>query len=352
MTRAIITLPLSPIKAHELGRMTTPIVGNTLAEMLNANFYLSVNVLDSFKDRTIDLERYKAVIKNMDLNQATYWIDKEHQEELISLLNTLIEKGLIYEVATDIFRCPCGVVEIEEKNLGSTNPNKGYFKVINEEIYCTKCGEKCQKIRENVLVFDPRNLNIKPTIFKPDFLNKDIKTFDKNIKESYQVISRNRETGINIIYNEKKYNIDIDFLWSLYLNLFKEDEKIVMCGNHEIYQLYYACLLEKCFNPNANTIALATPYLTGLNKVSSEVNNLDQELVNKLGILFNLKWQRKEKEYDKTIFAYVEKLSLAKKIKLYQILTSKITNVSFEEDLNLALRKFNMQNIVNEMKRG
>ena len=353
MTKAIITLPLSPIKADELGRMTTPIVGNAIAHMLDANFYLSVNLLDSFKDRTLDFLRYKEVITNLNLSRATYWLDKDNQEELINLLNTLIKKNIVYEMKTNIFKCPCGVVEIEEKNLASTNPNKAHYEVRNNEIYCTKCKRKCEKIWQDVLVFDPRKINIKPIIFKPDFLNKDIKTFDKNIKESYQVISRARATGININYNDKNYNIDIDFLWSLYLTLFKEDEKIVMCGNHEVYQLYYACLIEKCFNSNAKTIALATPYLTGLNSLSSKVNNQEQELINKLGILFNLKWARKEKEYDKTIFNYIEKLSLDKKIKLYQLLTKPIncSNI-LDEDINLVLKRFNMQNLVNEMKRG
>ncbi len=353
MSRAIITLPLSPLKSHELGRMTTPIVGDALSRILNAKFYLSINLLDSYKNRDEAFLTYQKTISNLNLTNNTYWLDINHQEELLHLLKTLITKGFIYEQSTDILTCKCKIIDIEKKNLASCNPNNTHFIKKEDGLYCRKCGHKCLSVSVKSLVFDPRKLNINPIIFMPDFLNKDAKTFDKNLKNSYQVISRLRPTGINLTYNGTTYNIDIDFLWSLYLNLFKEEEKIVMCGNHELYQLYYTCLLEKCLNPNANTIPLATPFLTGLNNVSSSVTSKDEELTKKLGILFNLKWARKEKEYDNTIFTYLAKLSLLKKEKLYNILTEELfRKTNLNQDLSLALKRFNMQNTINKMKRG
>ena len=52
MNRAVITLPLSPRKYYELARFTVPIIGNELASVLGANFYLAINALDSYHNRT------------------------------------------------------------------------------------------------------------------------------------------------------------------------------------------------------------------------------------------------------------------------------------------------------------
>ena len=74
------------------------------------------------------------------------------------------------------------------------------------------------------------------------------------VLNSYITISRNRNTGVSIVYNGTVYNIDIDFLWGAYLNTFKEQEKIVVSGNRMIYQLFLVSVLEKCLSPQNKTI--------------------------------------------------------------------------------------------------
>ena len=51
-----------------------------------------------------------------------------------------------------------------------------------------------------------------------------------------------------------------------------ENEKVVMCCNRQLYQLYMVGMLEKCFKNNSNTICLATPYLEYSNKQDELLN--------------------------------------------------------------------------------
>ena len=53
------------------------------------------------------------------------------------------------------------------------------------------------------------------------------------------IISRDRNTGIVIEINNNRYNLDVDFLWEIYLSLFDETEKVVMCCNRQLYQLIW-----------------------------------------------------------------------------------------------------------------
>lgn len=41
------------------------------------------------------------------------------------------------------------------------------------------------------------------------------------------LISKQRETRISIVHNYTNYNLDIDFIWEVFLSLFNEKEKIV-----------------------------------------------------------------------------------------------------------------------------
>ena len=62
---------------------------------------------------------------------------------------------------------------------------------------------------------------------------------------------------------------------------------------------------------------------------------------------------RKEKEYEDSIFKYLEKLSLEKKRRmLYNLKEERTEKRGLEEDVVFALRRFNMQEQVRQLKRG
>lgn len=352
MNRAVITLPLSPRKYYELARFTVPIIGDTLASMLGANFYLGINALDSYHNRQKDLEEYLKVYAFFKLD-GQIWLDKLHQEELLDLVEKLISKGLIEERKIKSYTCACGIIDMEEKNLATMNPNKRDFIMQDGKIICPHCKTICTLTKKDALVMNYTKIKNPQVTFMPDYLNKDAKTFKNMLNNSYQVISRARNTGISITYQHKNYNIDIDFLWGLYLLLFKEPEKVVICGNHEMYQLYLVGLLEKSLREESKTVLVGTPFLTGLNALPSSISSEEQLLVKKIGILMNIKWFRKEKEYEDSIFKGIAKLPLEKKRELLYNLKEEIkVHQSLEKDLATAMKRFNMQEQLRILKRG
>jgi len=351
MNRAVITLPLSPIKNNELGRFVVPTLGETLANMLGAKSYLAVNLLDAYHNREEDFENYQTVCANLAINSAI-WTDEENVNNLLEIFYQLVKAGFIYEKEVESYVCPCGVIDIELKNMDTLNPLKKQFIVKEDGIYCPKCGQKCIIKKSKELIFDFSKIRNKTLDFMPVYLNKDAKTFNFLFEDTYQVISRQRQTGINVNVNGNEYNIDIDFLWGLYLLLFEEEEKIIISGNHEIYQLYMVGMLEHTLKPNSKTILIGSPFLTGLNELSSEVSDEAEMLSKKLGMIFNIKWNRKEKPYEDTIFRYFTRISLEKKRKLLEIVNKEIaTTESLSQDMSLCLRRFNMQDRINEMRR-
>lgn len=349
MGKIIITMPIAPYNNFSVGKMSTPILAETLAKKMNAKFILSVNMLDSYKERNI--EKYKNLLEEYNIKPDYYWIDSEHVDELLQKVHYLINKGYIYEKQKRVIRCDCKKVELSEENLKTINMSDSCFEIVNNKYYCKSCNSECKLEPIDCLVFNPNLIEDKNYTFFPKFINKDIKTFLETVGKNEIIVSRTRQTGININHNNKVYNLDIDFLWEVYLSLFPNDDKIVLCSNHQLYQLYMVTMLEKCFNNSGKTISLATPYLNIQDKkIEEELKNRIMSL--KIFTVLNQKWSKKENTFDKGLLKYINSMNVDKKQMLYDIIIANDTEVDFEKELHsILIEKFNVQNATKELKR-
>lgn len=354
MSKAILTLPLTPVDGNNYGKFVTPIICETLSNILNCNYYHCINILDSFNNRDTMLNKYITSLKTNNINYSKLWYDDKNISNLLKNIEVLIKKGFIFEINTIICRCECGIVEIEKNKIKTCNPKNLKFDYNEGNLICKHCKTLCREYREKILAFIPTNIKLEDIKVLPNYLNKDIKTYEQTVLHSYVAVSRKRNTGISIIHNGNKYNIDVDFLWSTYLNTFEEKEKIVVSGNKMLYQLFLVSVLEKCFAIENNTILIGTPYITNIKNIMNDTNFTKNEKLRKLFIIFNTKWQKKEILYDETILKYLNRLSEIKLNELYDILNSTIfITPNFYEDVDKILKnKLNMQNNVKKLKLG
>ena len=115
MERIIMTMPIAPYNKFSVGKMSTPILAETLAKKMDCKFILAVNLLDSYKNR--DIVEYKELLEKYNIIPDEYWIDIEHIEELLKKLYYLIEKGYICSREKEIMTCDCKKVEISKENI-------------------------------------------------------------------------------------------------------------------------------------------------------------------------------------------------------------------------------------------
>lgn len=346
--RLIITLPVAPYSEMSVGKMSTPILGESLAKSMNCRFIMSVNVLSTYQNR--ECEGFFKLMREYDINPDLYWVDKDHIYVLINKIYYLINNGFIEEKEKKILICDCGRVEINEDNLGTINYNDSLIEIIDNKYYCRYCHHECSVDNRLVLVFNSSKVDISNMRFYPNFINKDKLTFDNTISINDIIISRKRNTGIIIEINNNQYNLDIDFLWEIYLSLFDNKDKIVMCCNRQLYQLYMVGMLDKCFNSDTNTVCLATPYL----EYSSRQDELlDRKLSLKIYSLLVLKWAKKDNVFDESLLKYINSMNVDKKQLLYEILLSEVSCSScISDDLRYILtKKYNFQNANMELKR-
>lgn len=349
MERIVMTMPIAPYHNFSVGKLSTPILAKSLAIKLNAKYVLAVNCLDAYKTRGI--MEYMDLLHMYDLDPDEYWIDSEHREELLQQIYYLIDNNYIYSSKRDILSCHCKRVEIPIQHLDSINMNDACFYRENGNYYCKYCHSICCVNEMDSLIFNPKLVTDCHFNFYPDFINKDIKTFHKNIFNNEMIISRERDTGISLDYHNNIYHIDIDFLWGVYLSLFSNKDKIVMCSNHQLYQLYLVTLLEKCFSNEGQTISLATPYFNLSDK------NLEKELDGRilslqLFSIFNQKWSKKENVFDEGLLKFINTMNVEKKEMLYRIVMEEVKDSDMLLSLKKILREdFNLQNANKVLKR-
>ena len=352
MSKAILTLPMMPVDGNNYGKFITPIICETLSNIFDCNYYQCINILDSFNDRRAIIDSYLSSLKDNNIHYDSLWFDTKNISKLIKNIEELIRMGYILELNSTVYRCECGVVEIEKDKIITCNPNNLKFYYDKGKLLCKHCGTVCKEYREKILAFVPSGIQLQDIKILPRYLNKDIKTYEQTVLNSYTTISRNRNTGVAINFNGTKYNIDIDFLWGTYLNTFGEDEKIVVSGNRMLYQLFLVAVIEKCLFPKNHTILLGTPYISNIRSILQNPNFIDNEELRKLFILFNTKWQKKEVLYDETILTYLNKISSIKRNILYSIINTSIKEGdNFYNDVeNVLKRQLNMQECVKKLK--
>ena len=352
MKNIILTLPMMPTTGEKYGKYIIPNMGDVISKVLDLDYYQCVNILDSFNNREEKLDNYLKLLKNNYINYDYLWFDNKNLDNLLINIDRLVEKGYIKEIDTKICKCDCGIVELEKSKLDSFNPNSRKFIIKDDQIICKYCNSVCKEYTERVLAFVPDNINLDNKNVFPKYLQKGINTFQKTIIESYTTISRMRDTGIKYCYNNSIYNIDIDFLWATYLNTFNAEEKILISGNRLIYQMVLCQIIEKCLNENNKTILLAAPQITNISDIQSNPYFKDNELLRKLFIIFNSKWNTNDSNFNEGILTYLYNLDEDSLKKLYDIVTMKVVN---DKDLYSNLeyvlkRQFNMQESIKRLK--
>lgn len=353
MSKAILTLPMMPVDGKNYGKYVTPIICECLRNTYDGKYYHCVNLLDSFNDRSLLLDNYIKSLHNNGINYDELWLDNKHIDILLENLKRLIRMGYVDEIISDVYRCDCGIVEIEESKIHSCNPLNLKFEYINGKMYCKSCGSRCQKYSEKLLIFTPKNIKREDIIFLPNYLNKDAKTYENIVLNSYLTISRVRNTGIQMEYNNTNYNIDIDFLWATYLANFSEKEKIVVSGNKMSYQLFLVGMLEKCFCPDSRTILLGTPYIENIKNILENPKFINDDIFRKLSIIFSMKWQSKNVKIDDTVLKCLKKLTEEDLKLLYSVVCNKDeVKENFIDSTNDIIKyQFNMQKSLNKMKK-
>ncbi len=350
----ISTLPIKPQDKTNVGMLIGPTMSNVLGDIFKMPNIIGINVLNSYKDKSAQTNIFIQDLIANGIHYDKIVIDKDYAQQMLMKIEKMINTGLIRVATKRKLMCDCGKVDILESTI---NGNAKLYHREGENIVCNSCHSLCHSYNEQVLCLNLAD-NIDDSVeVSPVFLKKEMQSFSKNFKGSDILISKKRDTGYSVNVEGNTYNIDIDFIWSNYFDIFESQNQILIASNHQLLIMYLMNYLSRLTSKKSITF-LATPYI--LSKQSVDFSSYflkDIETYKKLFILYNLKWKQKDCFLSESLITYLNSISKTKLDNLYNAVlvgAQEYCNMSvpLSEQMNLMLdRAANQQESIKLMKK-
>ena len=354
MRHIITTMPISIWENPKLSSCVSPYITKLIEKHTNLDWsVLSFNMLWQ-KVEWLDNDTLFERIKKFHSQLLSLWVsfedfrnDRENIKSLISILNSLKEKWLIYEKDISIKTCNCWIYE----SLACAG-NFWLKKNTQRNEICPKCGKwlKEKQVKWLMYAIKDDEYNVYPQRYEWHI---------NNYKNNYSeiLISRERETWIK--YNW--YNIDIDFLRSMWLVDLKRKwyiPEIILTNPSWLYNTYIAMNIYKALEWDTIT-SIVHPYIwvNSNNKDISEQwlkhenYNLDKIIQDKewniMQILLGswLKWW-----YDYSKINESSKKTISKLLNTLDTSNNHIEYDKYSSDeIEELLKKINWKNVINAL---
>lgn len=354
MDNLIMTLPIKPQSKTNIGMLIAPTLMNVLSDISLNKSMMCFNLLHSYQNKDDNLQEYINELKKQKIKYDEIFIDKNRINDLLEIIEKLKFQGVIRKEQQTIFRCPCGRIDILEQALHDIEFGKLYYE-LNGKYFCKCCKQECKPYNEFVLTFNfskdiDDSINIVPTYLKNETMH-----FTKIFKGNKILISKKRNTGYQLVFDNEIFNIDIDFIWLNYFQLFLEKNKIIVASNHQVFQMYLLNYINRIVK-NDNISFIASPYMNNNLNAKIEFDNKTDEYYKKLFILYNLSWKNKSCNWSQSVISYLNKINEDDRKKLYYAILNQSRVISKNIDNDIYLEKIltkcaNMQNNLNYVKK-
>ncbi len=350
----ISTLPIKPQESTSVGMMIAPTISNVVGDLFECSNFVGINTMNTYKNKDIYIDRYKQDLVSGGLTRGNTIIDENVSEFLLNKVYELVSIGIIKIKKKEKNICNCGMVDCLSHTI---NNNGKLYRIDNGYPICNNCNSTAIKVNQSVLCLELISCVDDSIKIFPDFLEKEMKEFSLKYKGLDLLVSKTRDTGYSIILNGESYNIDIDFLWSLWFSLFYQNNQIIVASNHQLFNLYVINYLSK-MTCDKNLIFIATPYLLERDNLSFETyykKSLAE--YKKLFILYQLKWGQKDCYLSDSILKYLYNANDSRLNSLYEILKNDCLEIirknECAEDIlkKMFVSGMNMQQNIRTMKK-
>ena len=249
---SFISLPFQPMSSMRTPfYFSTAIMGEYLANLFNGKYYLGINELHSFKSYSDN--ECEAFIRKFDfIERKSLYLDVDYIDRVKSIIVELYNAGEIQVKKELIAVCDCGRVEIAKTEIDRFHGIKRDMQLVQQkgdDLFCRVCQQKLSFEQKNSLYLRIREeeLNEKMLIH-PDYLNLDMNHFRKSLHNGFLRISRERNTGVELLIDGIKFNLDIDMLWKFIPFCIDSSKVVVVSSVKHMFSLinYLSKILKKC----------------------------------------------------------------------------------------------------------
>lgn len=343
MKTTVVTFPIGVrSRQPKNGLLAGPIVAQMLAYRLNAECLIAVNTIDSWiENRESFLPPFEQALIDTNIH-SKIWVDKDHQKELINCISKLIDNGIIREDQREVSSCSCGKMQC----LATTplHPRARLYTINDDtnDVSCKSCNSVIKTSTQNVLIYKPDiTLEDQPNSF-PKISQPRVKDIWSRIQGMEYLISRSRDTGLNLITEKNEYSLDVDSVWLQYLNTIETDKLVLVGSNHVAWHLCLASSYLKAANDKRDIDIVLTPYVRGEEPKEALELNANRKM---LWFMLNMRWGQLETKWEPS---FIQKLKNASDENINEIVYNKDTTESTKD----ALYQLNPSILVQQLRKN
>lgn len=350
----ISTMPIKPYNKINPGLMIAPVICDVIGDILKCKKVLALNLLHSYDDKSVDLDKYLSKIVEFDINYNELIKDINYTDIYLSKIEQLIYMGFIEIKKGIVLRCDCGKVEIEKKSV-INNKNGNLYHWENNKMICSCCNRECKEYEQTNLYMKVDSNFVNDISISPLFLKKELCNLLNRFSEREILISKNRQKDYFININNQRFNIDIDMLWMMFNQVEESKNQILIASNHQLYQIFISNYINNIFGEKSIHY-IATPYLTNGEHLDliKKIYSKDSCLYKKLVVLYSLKWKYKTLNWNNGIIELLNKLD----DESLGVLYNHLLNINFDEQnsiqniVNKIFSEINLNNNIKVLKRN
>ncbi len=306
MKRIITNLPIKPQTDIKTGLYLTPLLLETIAKLTNSEGVLMLNLLHSFKDYSNNEEAFIYGLQEKGIKFNNVESDIDNIEKYKNIINDLYNLNILKPIQYTNYSCECKRVEIRKDKLQNLR-NKKLINEVNGEYQCAFCNSKLIESSEIGLALDCKDIqNCNIPIFPSNLQNQIKKCM--NCSDFELLVSKSRNTGVSVVLDGIKYNIDIDFLLYLTPHLFEnKDITIVACNRHVVHTLITNYI--NSVYGHKNLMFVEHPYIISKNEGDSysSLTELYDNNLFKATLLNTISWNHTNSLWDENKYKYLKK---------------------------------------------
>lgn len=350
----ILTLPIKPSSYNKIGMYLAPLLSNVLANKINGKSITFLNLLNSYKEQTQYIPLLLNKYKELGITTDCILSDIQMQNDLYEKIYSLVQKQHIYIEKKEIVTCSCGKIDCLKESLESQTGKTNY--TYKDIPVCQFCHEKCEIIEKDVLLLKIPPFSNDKNFYFPTFSTKEIIELNNKFQQKEILISKQRNTGLPFYFQDKIFNLDVDFFWANYTSLWNNKQKIILGSQHSIYPLYLINSIQKLHDPQCETFSILLPYIQNKHNVSimQEYQSLEDKKKQILYLLYSIKFRTKTSDWDENALYNIKKLTTKEIDLMYQKINKPFQNkenTSFRANIINAIRELNIQKNIQDIKK-
>jgi len=311
----ITMLPIAPKKHAAFATLLSPFVADLASKY--SGFPLTVaNNLTGLKaarqsDGTDISGWYGEKLRRLGISRFSRWAETEHgyQDFFDRAMSQWAQSGNIYEAEVEVASCGCGVVFLLAEYLVSVRESKLFRSEAGHQV-CLLCSSRITVRKSRELFFRSGEKVKGAGLIMPDnFTSEMSEIVEKYIRRSI-LISRPTEKNGFSFKGTRKFFLDTDFTWSLYLAylaVLHGDSHIAVSISTRVMESLARCVVvAQSLHPGLTIDAVVYPVLNPVSSRIAHPSGMSIDDFEQVGNVFarrcylalGLQWGRKDIKAD------------------------------------------------------